>query len=691
MRLRKTWALDGPNAWSNGPAIRLLLDMGTTQSDTESRLNQLMSGFGGVGGEEASDAEPDPGSVLASLIAEIQELAGDTVSFAVSSPARRPGQYDVVCGCYECDLALSAANVAVGILSHVVHQTEPQFDFQREFERRVMWHIRYRDSQREQQIVKRAAERRQIPVRMFSKQQRLVDIGLGAYTERFHGMMTSKSREIASRVARNKPLANEIMREQGVPVPMGAAVRSVADAIKVADRVGYPIVVKPSDRSQGTAVTIGIQTAEELTEAVQEAVAASKSGRALVERMVVGRDFRVVVIGDVVAGVLERVPASVCGDGERTVAALIARLNEDPRRQPDHPDNLFILEIDDGTRSALAFQGLTLESVPDAGQMVRVKLAANLHQGGTGVERTSEMHPDNALVARLAAKAVGLDFCGLDFISPDIGQSVWEVGGAIIEVNSEPGFRLISDPDEGQPRDIGGFVMDMFYPPGRPYQPVITTIAMNPGETSPAHHLKRILRATGMTIGLAAGSSTEFDGPEFTMQFATDRAEIQKVVRNPYVTSAILEIDQQEIEEAGLPFLHCDVAIVCARETSSPAAGARPVAEVLAGLVRKDGAVVCLADDATLSSVTTAAPGLILTSVDPDAPALMSHVQNGGRAIILMEDMVTDCSNGDARPIISLAEMGGVADVLPVMQAVAAALALNVSPDVIRNALLNGG
>src|SRR3546814_3684243 len=85
---------------------------------------------------------------------------------------------------------------------------------------------------------------------------------------------------------------------------------------------------------------------------------------------------------------------------------------------------------------------------------------ANLSGGGTAIDRTDEIHPENALVAEQAAMTIGLDVAGIDFLSPDISRSVRETGGGIIEVNAAPGFRMHLEPAAGQARNVTKPVID---------------------------------------------------------------------------------------------------------------------------------------------------------------------------------------------------------------------------------------
>ena len=96
-----------------------------------------------------------------------------------------------------------------------------------------------------------------------------------------------------------------------------------------------------------------------------------------------------------------------------------------------------------------------------------MRATANLSTGGTAIDRTNEIHPDNVEIARRAALIVGLDVCGVDFVCPDIGRSVRETGGGVIEVNAAPGLRMHLEPSEGAPRDVAKPIIEMLFPRGR--------------------------------------------------------------------------------------------------------------------------------------------------------------------------------------------------------------------------------
>ena len=114
-----------------------------------------------------------------------------------------------------------------------------------------------------------------------------------------------------------------------------------------------------------------------------------------------------------------------------------------------------------------------------------LRSTANLSTGGTAIDVTDIVHPDNRDMAVRAVKAIGLDVGGVDFLSADISRSYKENGAGICEINAAPGFRMHVAPSEGKPRDVAGAVMDMLFPPTAPSRIPIISITGTNGKTPP--------------------------------------------------------------------------------------------------------------------------------------------------------------------------------------------------------------
>ncbi|HEX8469915.1 MAG TPA: Mur ligase family protein, partial [Brevundimonas sp.] len=213
-------------------------------------------------------------------------------------------------------------------------------------------------------------------------------------------------------------------------------------------------------------------------------------------------------------------------------------------------------------RDILVRQGLTAESVPEAGRFVMLRTTANLSSGGTAVDRTDEIHPDNASIARRAALTLGLDVAGIDLLAPDITRSVRETGGGIVEVNAAPGLRMHLDPSEGRARDVAGPILRMMYPPGvRARIPVLAVTGTN-GKSTVGRMLALIFTCEGQTVGLTNTSGVYIGDEQVFAGDASGPKSARLVLRDPTVDVAVLECARGGILREGLAFDRCDVGAV---------------------------------------------------------------------------------------------------------------------------------
>jgi cyanophycin synthetase len=265
----------------------------------------------------------------------------------------------------------------------------------------------------------------------------LIQLGQGANARWLESSWTDRTPVISSGLARNKQAAATVLRMNGLPVPDHHLAATADEALQQARGLGYPIVVKPSDRDGGEGVRAGLEDEIAVRAAFEEALKLSK--RVLIEKHVPGRDYRLQVVDGEVHGVLERVPGGVVGNGVDTVKALLERQNHERRTALDDRRYLYAMDLDDEARKLLARQGLDADSVPAAGQAVRLRSASNVASGGVPVELPLDrVHRDNLQLAVRAARVLRLDVAGIDLLAPDIGCSWLETGANICEVNAMP-------------------------------------------------------------------------------------------------------------------------------------------------------------------------------------------------------------------------------------------------------------
>ena len=488
-----------------------------------------------------------------------------------------------------------------------------------------------------------AARRRGIPATRLNDQS-LIQLGLGANQRRLRASVTDRTGLVAAELAGDKAQAKALLEAIGCPVAKGAVARTADEAVLAASRLKAPLVIKPLDGNHGRGVTTGLRDEDALRAAFALAIAHSR--RVIIEEELPGRDHRVLVVDGKVVAVAERIPAHVVGDGVSTVNELVATVNADPRRGEGHEAMLTRIRLDDAAAAdILSRQGLAVDSIPAKGRTVALRTAANLSSGGTAVDRTDQIHPDNAAIARRAALAVGLDVAGIDLLAPDIRRSVRDTGGGIVEVNAAPGLRMHLEPSEGQARDVAEPILRMIYPRGsRARIPVLAVTGTN-GKSTVGRMLQRIFREDGKTVGLTNTSGVYIDDEQVYAGDASGPKSARMVLRDPTVEVAVLECARGGILREGLAFDRCDVGAVLNVQADhlglkgiDTLADLAAVKSVVVETVGRRGVSILNADDLLTLRMARHAGGRVgwfsMRGGDATPGSLLKHVADGGLAIL---------------------------------------------------------
>jgi cyanophycin synthetase len=581
MQILETRVYRGPNLYALWPMIRLRVDLGELEHYPTSRLpgfaDRLLEliptlrehtcGLGVPGGFVQRMTEEEGtwlGHVLEHVAIELQCLAGTWVTFGKTRGEGLPtGHYHVIYSYIEEPVGLAAGRLALRLIRHLLpperEAHDPSsFDWRAELESFIRMAQRRSIGPSTRSLVQ-AAEERGIPW-MRLDENSLVQLGYGKYQRRIQATVTSETRFIAVDIASDKRLTRKILDDLGLPVPRQAEVYDADEAVAEAERIGFPVVVKPLDANHGNAVAINLKTAEEVRVAYEKAREAGSG--VIVESFLQGNDYRILVVNGKVIAVSQRVPGHVVGNGRHTIAELIDQVNSDPRRGVGHEKVLTRLVADDQARRLLEKAGLTLESVLPAGEAFYLRSTGNLSTGGTAIDKTDVIHYDVRVMAERAVKTVGLDVGGIDYISPDISRSYKEVGGGIVEINAGPGFRMHLAPTEGQPRDVAGPVIDMLFPQGIPCQIPIAAITGTNGKTTTTRMVGHILKLAGYTVGMATTDGVYIDGVLTVRGDMTGPFSSQLVLRDPTIDAAVLETARGGIVRSGLGWRRCNVGAV---------------------------------------------------------------------------------------------------------------------------------
>ena len=363
----------------------------------------------------------------------------------------------------------------------------------------------------------------------------------------------------------------------------------------------------------------------------------------MVETYLTGNDYRCLVIGGELRAVAQRVPAHVEGDGEHTLTELVEITNTDPRRGFGHEKVLTRIKVDEEAVAYAREQGFELSDVPPRSERVYLKRTANMSTGGISIDRTEEAHPDNVELAELAARVVGLDIAGIDLICPDVGLPVRETGGGIVEVNAAPGFRMHTNPTEGEPQYVAKPVLDMLFPPGAASRIPIVAVTGSNGKTTTARMITHIMKGMGRKVGLTSTDGIYVDGRIVRRADASGPKSASMVLQNPTVDFAVFEVARGGILREGLGYHRNDVAVVLNVTGDHLGLGGihsiRQLAEVkrvVVEAVPRDGVAVLNADDPLVAAMARHCSGsVIYFSTDPEHERLKFQAARGRRAVTL--------------------------------------------------------
>jgi len=685
MKIVSTNVYVGPNIYAHFPVIRHVLDLGDLEEWPTARLGEDFVGplldwlpglqehgcsyneAGGFVRRLREDEGTWLGHVMEHVAIELQNIAGYPVTFGrTRSIDGKPGHYNMVYQYHDDAVGREASQLSLDLIhsllpAEVKPEDAPDDDWEFSEERDTF--IRYAQRRAfgpSTASLVRAAEERDIPWIRLNRQS-LVQFGHGKYQHRIQATTTGNTSNIAVELASDKEETNIILRDLGLPVPKQRLVRSSSDAKRAAERIGFPVVLKPLAGNHGRGVSINLRTPDEVEVAFDKA---REHGRnVIVESFLEGYDHRILVVNGELVAAAKRVPGHVIGDGKHTIEQLVDIVNEDPRRGVGHEKVLTRLELDHQAERLLTKVGYDRNTVPKDGETVFLRSTANLSTGGTAIDVTDTIHPDNREMAVRTIKAIGLDIGGVDFLTKDITESYREAGGGICEVNAGPGFRMHVAPSEGTPRDVAGPVLDMLFPPDSPSRVPIAAVTGTNGKTTTSRMLAHILKMRGLTVGLTSTDGVYIDGQLTVPGDMTGPVSAKMILRDPSVDAAVMETARGGMLRGGLGFQECNVAACLNIAADHLGLKGIDTLEQLAEIKRvpieiASDAAVLNADDTHCLQMAdyTAAETLCYVTMNPGHPLVKQHIRAGGQAFVLEEGMnghmITIYDNESHTPLV---------------------------------------
>ena len=660
MKILKIQALRGPNIWSirRTKLIQMRLDL----EELEERPTDKIQGFrerleallptliehrcseGCHGGFfQRVDRGTWMGHVIEHIALEIQTLAGMNVGFGRTRETKTPGIYNVVFNYLEEKVGVYSAKAAVRIAEALIEGTEYDLSADIQKMKEIREDVRLGPSTGS--IVDEAVSR-DIPFLRLGRNS-LIQLGAGVNQMRFQATITCKTSNIAVDIACNKEQTKKMLNEASIPVAKGDICYDTEDLEETIADIGYPIVIKPLDGNHGKGASINVTNWEDAVKGLKHAKEYSR--RVIVEKFITGFDFRVLVINNEVIAAAQRVPAHVVGNGKNTIQELIDITNEDPRRGYGHENVLTEITIDKSTERLIDNAGYTLSSILSDNETLYLKSTANLSTGGTSVDVTDLMHPENVFIAERISRVIGLDICGIDIMAPNLTQSLKENGGVILEVNAAPGFRMHLAPSEGLPRNVAAPVIDMLYPPGKPSRIPIISVTGTNGKTTTTRLIAHIVKNNNYKVGFTTSDGIYIQNHMMEKGDTTGPISAEYILKDPNVEFAVLETARGGILRSGLGFKVCDIGVITNIQEDHLGISdihdlkdLSRVKSVVVESVKKDGwAVLNGEDENCLEIAKSLSCNVALFSLDENCPAIIEHCSEGGIAAIYENGFIT--------------------------------------------------
>jgi cyanophycin synthetase len=656
MKIRSIRTFTGPNVFHHRPVLVMILELRelTEKASTDipgfiQKLQEILPGIKkhhcSPGHEGGFIERLERGTYFAHITEhvalELSDLSGISVAYGKTIYGGEEGVYQVAVR-YKCEEGMRfLLETAVSLVEEAVKGKHFPVEEKVAEAKRII--SRNAMGPSTSSLVK-AAEARGIPWARMNKES-LIQFGYGKHRKIIEATTTSLTSDIAVRIAQDKDAAKKMLEQASLPVPRGIVVGSEEDAVNAFHEIGTMVAMKPHDGHHGNGVCLHISSPDEVRKAYR--MAGEYSRNVIVEEFFKGQDYRVLVVDGKMAAAAHRIPAHVTGDGKSSLKELIAEENKNPLRGSGHEKAMTFIHVDHYTKSYLEKNGLTLDSVPVSGKMIFLKETANLSTGGSAIDVTDDIHPDNHEMCERAARIIGLDVCGIDLILKDINKSWMHQNGGIIEVNAGPGIRMHLYPSQGKSRDVSKAIMDYLYPRNTPSRIPIISITGTNGKTTVSRLITHIISRLDLVVGNTTTDGIYIGGKCVSRGDTTGPVSAKVVLNDPGVDVAVLETARGGIMKRGLGYDWSDVGIITniqadhiGQDGIEDLSDILRVKSLILERVREGGYMILNADSEPLrklieeKDLTTHERKLILFSREADSEFIQRHVEHGNRAYV---------------------------------------------------------
>lgn len=301
-------------------------------------------------------------------------------------------------------------------------------------------------------IIVEEAYKRGIDVQVDDATAGLFTLNHGGRRVRCRESLSDLTTAVSMTLCQDKSLTHKVLEAAGLSLPAQQLAGNAADNLAFLEDHGA-VVVKPLDGEQGNGVAVNLTCLQDLDAAIEHA--RQYDSRVLLESFHEGLDLRIVVIGYEVVAAAIRHPASIVGDGQHAIGALIEAQS---RRRQAATGGESKIPLDAETQRTLHAAGVDYDTILPAGQRLAVRRTANLHTGGCLEDVTARLHPTLVDAAVRAARALDIPVVGLDLMVKAADQPDY----VFIEANERVGLA------NHEPQPTAERFVDLLFPHSRP-------------------------------------------------------------------------------------------------------------------------------------------------------------------------------------------------------------------------------
>lgn len=626
------------------------------------------------------------------IIIAIQNILGIDAAYGKSREIKGNKYYIIYEYGYR-NTGTEAGKIAVEFINSLINKKPYNFTVAMESLRTI---LRAEELGPSTSAILEEVKKRKIPVMRISEGS-MLQLGYGKYSKIVEATISHNTKAISVDIACDKLLTKEILYNQCLPVADGYIVRNSLELLFKADKIGYPIVIKPRCGNQGKGVFVNIKNEKEALSAYN--ILSKDYSDIIVEKNIVGRDYRVCIVDGKVVAVAERIPPYIVGDGVSSINELINVINQDNRRGEGHEKPLTKIKINDELNAYISKSGYNLSSILAEGEKILLRENANLSTGGKAIDCTDIISDENINICERAAKAVGLDVCGIDVCCSDISKPITK-DGAIIEINAAPGIRMHHYPSEGKSRNVAGAIVDMLFKDTPKTIPVVSITGTN-GKTTTTRLIGHVLTKAGYNVGMTTTGGIYINNKCIHKGDTTGYYSAKSVLMNKEVDAAVLETARGGIIRKGLAYDMADVGVITnitedhlGLDHIDTMDDLAYVKALVGEAVKDEGYVVLNADDpVSVSIIKRIKSNIIMFSKDKYNSVLRNNIKKGGYGVYTHEGVIYVEKSDELTPLAKITDIkitiGGrlIYNIENAMASCAALIGLNISYSAIREGI----